>query len=195
MKQTLRAALLSSFFCAAIFATLVHAQQIDVAAGLDTIFAASDSLATGNHQPESLDGGAYPVVSADVLFHKHVGVQGEFAWRQGRGTYAPGELNIPFRPIFWDINAIWAPKMTKRISAELMAGLGRQSTRFYSGSNYSTSNHLMGDAGIGFKLYAWRHFFFRPEARLYLVNNNIEFSSAHALRYGMSIGYTFKPRD
>ena len=195
LKRTIRVALLLCLFCTAIFATLAQAQQIDVAAGISTIFAASDSLATGNHQPESLDGGAYPVVSADVLFYKHVGVQGEVAWRQGQGTYAPGELNIPFRPLFWDFNAIWSPKITKRISAELMGGMGWQTTRFYSGSNFSTSTHILGDGGIGFKLYAWRHFFFRPEARFYLVNNNLEFSSAHALRYGMSIGYTFKPRD
>jgi hypothetical protein len=184
-----------SFVCTAIFATLAHAQQIDVAGGLNTIFAASGSQATGNHQPQSLDGGAYPVVSADVLFYKHVGVQGEFAWRVSQGTYAPGELNIPYRPLFWDINAIWAPKISKRISAELMGGGGEQSTRFYSGSNYAASNHLMGDVGGGIKLYAWHHFFFRPEVRFYLVTNNLEFSSGHALRYGLSIGYTFKPRD
>lgn len=191
----MRVALLLSFFCTAIFATLAQAQQIDVAGGISTIFAASDSLATGNHQPETMDGGPYPVVSADVLFHGHTGVQGEYAWRWSQGTYAPGQLDIPFRPIFWDINAIWAPKIMNRISAEVSAGLGRQTTRFYSGSNYATSNHLMADGGIGFKLYAWHHFFFRPEARFYLVHNNLEFSSDHALRYGMSIGYTFKPRD
>jgi hypothetical protein len=195
LKRTLRVALLLSFICAAIFVSLAHAQQIDVAGGLDTIFAASGGQATGNHQSQSLDGGTYPVVSADVIFYKHVGVQGEFAWRVDQGTYAPGELNIPYRPLFWDINAIWAPKVSKRVSVELMGGVGEQSTRFYSGSKFAASNHLMGDVGGGIKFYAWRHFFLRPEARFYLVNNNLEFSSAHALRYGVSIGYTFKPRD
>ena len=172
-----------------------NAQQIDVAGGMSTMFAPSGSQATGNHQAQSLDGGYYPAVSADVIFYKHVGVQGEFAWRVGQGTYAPGELNIPYRPIFWAINGIWAPKITKRISVEVVGGAGRQSTRFYQGSSYAASNHLMGDVGGGIKLYAWRHFFFRPEARLYLVNNNLEFSSGHEIRYGASIGYTFKPRN
>lgn len=162
---------------------------------MSTIFAAAGSLATGNHQAQSLDGGYYPAVSADVIFYKHVGVEGEFAWRVGRGTYAPTELNIPYRPIFWAINAVWAPKISKRISLELVGGAGEQSTRFYSGSSYAASNHLMGDVGGGIKMYAWRHFFFRPEARLYLVKDNLEFSSARSLRYGASIGYTFKPRN
>ena len=35
-------------------------------------------------------------------------------------------------------------------------------------------------------------FFVRPEARLYLVNNNVDFSSPRVTRYGLSIGYTFK---
>lgn len=50
----------------------------------------------------------------------------------------------------------------------------------------------MGDVGGGIKVYAWRRFFVRPEARFYLINNNTEFSSGHALRYGLSIGYTFR---
>ena len=31
----------------------------------------------------------------------------------------------------------------------------------------------------------------RPEVRLYLINNNFEFSSSHLVRYGFSIGYAF----
>lgn len=194
LKRTLCVALLLSFVCAVVFANLAYAQQIDVAGGMSTIFAPSGSQATGNHQAQSLDGGYYPVVSADFLFYKQAGVEGEFSWRVSQGTYAPGELNIPYRPMFWNINGIWAPKISKRISMEVLGGVGEQSTRFYSGSSYAASNHFMLDVGYGIKMYAWRHFFFRPEARLYLVNNNLEFSSAHELRYGASIGYTFRSR-
>jgi len=53
-------------------------------------------------------------------------------------------------------------------------------------------NHFLGDFGGGVKLYPTNGgFFVRPEARVYVVNNNQEFSSAHATRYGVSIGYTF----
>jgi hypothetical protein len=50
----------------------------------------------------------------------------------------------------------------------------------------------MGDFGAGIKLYPKGGFFVRPEARLYLVNNNLYFSSPRVTRYGLSIGYTFK---
>ena len=49
----------------------------------------------------------------------------------------------------------------------------------------------MGAFGAGLKLYPKGGFFVRPEAKLYLVNNNLNFSSAYATRYGLSIGYTF----
>jgi hypothetical protein len=45
--------------------------------------------------------------------------------------------------------------------------------------------------GGGLRLSAFHALFVRPEAHLYLVNNNVEFSSGHAVRYGVSIGYTF----
>ena len=54
------------------------------------------------------------------------------------------------------------------------------------------SNHFfMGDVGGGIRIYAYRNFFVRPEIRLYLVHNNVEFSSSHPARYGVFIGYTF----
>jgi hypothetical protein len=184
----------------AALSMFAQAQRIDVAFGLSSISApAASAAASGNHQPQSLDGGAYLGGSVDALFFKNrtVGVQGEFNWKASKEIYLPTELNLPYRPIFWDVNAIWAPKLTKRLSLEMVAGVGAQNTRFYtgacSGSNcFASSNHLMADFGGGIKWYAWKHVFLRPEARLYLVNNNVEFTSAHALRYGASIGYTFR---
>jgi hypothetical protein len=49
----------------------------------------------------------------------------------------------------------------------------------------------MGDVGGGLKFYVYRSFFVRPEMRLYLIHNNVEFVSSRAFRYGASIGYTF----
>lgn len=198
MRPTLRLALFLLLACAAIpiFSTAACAQQIDVAGGGATFFAPSASGATGNHQNQSLDGGTYPVISADFLFFKNrtVGVEGEFSWRLGQSVYAPGGLDLDYRPLFYNVNAIWVAKVTKRFSLEVLGGMGAQSTRFYTGSGYAASNHLLFDGGGGIKFYAWRHFFFRPEARYYVINNNLEFSSSHALRYGASIGYTFRQR-
>jgi hypothetical protein len=200
LKQTLRVATLLSFACAAIFAlsTVASAQQVDFAFGLGTMDAPGASQAGSNYSPVSLTGGAYPSFSGDVLIHKRIGFQAELAWKASRAIY-PGP-EIPYRPLFWDFNAIYAPKLASHTELELLGGIGAESTRFYVGttcgafscSNFQSINHFMGHFGAGIKLYPARNFFIRPEAHLYLVNNNQEFSSARAVRYGVSIGYTLR---
>jgi hypothetical protein len=200
LKQTLHVATFLFSACAAIVAlsTVASAQQVDFAFGMSTVNAPDASQANGvDHQPVSLTGGAYPSFSGDVLIHKRIGFQGEIAWRASRAIY-PGP-EIPYRLLFWDLNAIYAPKVASHTELELLGGIGAESTRFYVGtfcnglfncSNFQSSNHFMGHFGAGIKLYPARNFFIRPEAHLYLVHNNLEFSSARAVRYGVSIGYT-----
>jgi hypothetical protein len=200
LKQTLRVATFLAFACAAIFAfsTVAHAQQVDFAFGMGTVDAPGASQAGSNYSPVSLTGGAYPSFSGDVLIHKRIGFQGELAWKASRAIY-PGP-EIPYRPLFWDFNAIYAPKLASHTELELLGGIGAESTRFYVGtvcgafscSNFQSSNHFMGHFGAGIKIYPVHNFFIRPEAHLYLVNNNQEFSSARAVRYGVSIGYTLR---
>lgn len=176
-------------------------QQIDIAVGVSTVTAPSASEASGNHTPQSLTGGAYPSFSADVVIFKNLGVQGEFAWKASRGIWQGVQ---PYRPTFFDFNAMYAPKLGDRAQLELLAGLGSEATRYYQPfqtcdfntcRNYVTLNHFMGHFGAGVKLYPTQHFFVRPEAHLYLVNDNQEFSSGRAVRYGVSIGYTFGGRQ
>lgn len=191
-------------FCYMIlgFIVLVPAAfaQVDVAVGLSTLSAPSGHSATGSYAPQSLTGGAYPSASVDFMLKKNFGVNGEIAWKAGRGNYL--NARQPFRPVLWDFNGIWAPQVNKFVVPELMAGIGAESTRFYNlpncGStgctNYTSSNHFMGHFGVGVRLYAKGNFFVRPEAHLYLVNNNVDFSSSRATRYGVSVGYTFGGR-
>jgi hypothetical protein len=179
-------------------AGLASAQQIDIAIGVGTTSAPEASqVPTINQPPVSLTGGAYPAFSADVLLFKQFGIGGNIAWRASQAT-PPGAQ--PYRPILWDIDGMWVPKLGKHAAAEFSAGIGAESTRFYSNiyncnyfscTNYTTSSHFMGQFGAGLKIYAHGGFFIRPEAHLYLVNNNVEYSSSHAVRYGGSIGYTF----
>lgn len=87
------------------------------------------------------------------------------------------------------------------LGVEGLAGIGAESVRFYAGTpscdiygnctNYVSSTHFMGDLGGGIRFYPYGNFFVRPEVRLYLVHNNVEFSSGRTVRYGLSIGYTF----
>ena len=200
MKSALRLALFLSFAWAAttFLASLAHAQQIDVGAGAYTLSAPSASAAFGDHEPQSLDAGVYPVFSADYLFHKRIGVQGEFSWNWSKPIYAPDFVNLPYKPFYYDFNAIYVSPLTKHhLGFELLGGVGVQNTRFYvsacSGSScFGTTNHLMIEGGGGIKYYFWRNFFFRPEGRYYFILHNVEFSSDHAIRYGASFGYTFR---
>ena len=96
----------------------VHAQQFDVAIGVGTLTAPSASSASGDHNPVSLTGGAYPVFSADLLLKGPLGVSGELAWRGSRNLYAGFQ---PYRPLFYDFNGIYAPKLGPHAAAEVMA--------------------------------------------------------------------------
>jgi hypothetical protein len=187
---------ISVFFATAVTA---HAQQFDAAFGVGTLSAPSAASATGDHFPQSIGGGTFLSFSGDYLFMHHFGVGGEVAWRATQNSY---QGVAPFRPIFYDFNGVYAPPLGKKAAVELQAGIGAQSTRFYQNfftcsgftgtcTNYTSSNHFMGHFGGGIRLYPFGNFFIRPEAHLYLVNNNFEFSSAHSVRYGVSLGYTF----
>jgi hypothetical protein len=205
LKQTKLCPALLFILAGAAFLALsgsAHAQgQLDFAVGLSTIAAPPGSDASGNHAPQSLTGGAYPSFSADFLLLTNFGVQGELGWKGGRGEWGGFQ---PFRPFFYDFNAMYQPKLARHTYLELLAGIGAQSTRFYtpnqicgqvSCQNYFSVNHFMGHLGAGIKAYPFGHnFFVRPEAHLYLVHDNQEFSAARAVRYGLSVGYTFGGR-
>ena len=177
------------------------AQQVDLAFGISTLTAPASSISNGLTFP-SEKGGAYPVFSGDFLLHRRLGLEAEVAWRASQNLYGGFQ---PYRPVFYAFNAIWAPHIAKPITAELMAGIGGESLRFYTGNvncsfvlgtctNYVSSNHFMGDFGGGIRAYFWHNAFIRPEVRLYLVHNNAEFSSGTAARYGVSLGYSFGGR-
>lgn len=180
------------------FSFAIAQAQVDLAFGAGTVSGQSASSAGANYSPENIGGGTYLNFTGDFIFWHNLGAGGEVAWRASQGQYAGGV--VPFRPIFYDFYGVFAPKLTKRIGAELKAGIGAESLHFYTGtascgnfgcSNYQGSNHFMGMIGGGIKLYATENVFIRPEVDMYLVHNNIEFSGPRAVRYGVSIGYTF----
>lgn len=202
MNPLLRAARVCLIALGALFvcSPLARTQQIDLAVGAGTLWGTRASQSDSGHSPVSLSGGSYFSASGDVLLHKRLGVQAEVAWKGDRGIYYAGGYNQHYRPFFYDVNAIWVAKRHGRLAPELMAGVGAQNTRFYKGTtgctftactNFVSSNHFMGHIGGGLKLYAFHNIFIRPEGHLYLVHNDVEFSSDHVVRYGVSLGYTF----
>lgn len=185
-----------------LLSSTAAAQQIDAALGFGTVTAPSAEQAGATFTPQTIGGGTFMTVSADVLPWKGFGFGGEVAWRAKQNLYGGYQ---PFRPIFFDFGAVYAPQLgSKRVAADLQAGIGVQSARFYTPTyncsftgctNYVSSNHFMGHFGAGLRLYATERFFIRPEAHVYLVKNNFEFSGSRSSRFGVSIGYTFRPSE
>lgn len=184
-------------FSIGVLDSRTQAQQIDVAFGGGSLSSSGGTFNNGFFLP-SEGGGAFVGFSGDVLFKGNLGIQAEVNWKGSQGLYAG---QVPYRPLLYDFNGIYAKRFTKYVGAEVLAGIGAESIRFYQGSyncdiygncsNYVSSTHFLGDFGGGIRLYPYGNFFVRPEVRLYLVNNNAEFSSGHPVRYGVSIGYTF----
>lgn len=193
MKKSTLAAV-AFLFC--FLVASASGQQLDAAFGVSTLSAPTGTTSGGLFFP-SQGGAAYPGFSADFLLRHRIGVEGEMFWRASQGLYGGYQ---PYRPIFYSFNAIWVPRITKNISAEVLGGIGGEDIMFYGILNcnnflgcttYASSNHFMGDFGGGIRAYFWHSAFIRPEARIYLINNNVEFSSGHAVRYGVSLGYSF----
>jgi hypothetical protein len=184
-----------------LFAISAYGQQFDAAFGASTITSSSATINNGLYFPSDT-GGTYPGFTADLLLRHRVGIEGELYWRASQNLYG-GTGSQPYRPLFYAFNAIWAPKLSKNFTAELLAGVGGEDVRFYGLVNcnnffgctsYASSNHFMGDVGAGLRAYIWHNVFVRPEVRVYFINNNVEFSSNTVVRYGGSLGYSFGGR-
>ncbi len=190
-----------ALFALGVTSTLAHAQRIDAAVGVGTILAPGASSASGSEYPVSLSGGVYPGFSGDVIFWKNLGVGAEINFRASEGVNYGGSVGVNYRPFFYNFNAVYSPKLANRTYLELVGGLGGLDTRFYECPDYDCnlgySNgvnsfaHFDVDFGGGVKFYVKRGLFIRPEARYYYIRNDTNFSSNHAARVGISIGYTF----
>jgi hypothetical protein len=193
-----------AFFATVIaFFALPHlaaAQQGDAMLGFGTIMSPGTSGCNEFTCPEK--GGLYPNISADVIFHSRIGMGFDAVWRGGDGNY--GGTGQPYRPILYDFNAVYQPRITKKVGLDLMGGIGWQSTRFYGYNNsfqceygygcYNTTTHFLVDVGAGLRYYVWGHVFIRPEAHYYSILNNTDvFNSGNVIRVGASIGYTIGP--
>jgi hypothetical protein len=193
-------AFIATLFAFSLLANLASAQQGDVALGFGALMSpeassCNSSLGTGLC-PEK--GGVYPSINADIIFHRRIGFGYEVAWRGGQGNY--GGTGLPYRPIVNDFNAVFQPRLNKKLGLDLSAGIGLQSTRFYSSTyscsyvsctNFTSSHHFLTDFGGGLRYYFWHHVFIRPEVRYYWINNNTaDFSSNNTVRVGGSLGYT-----
>jgi len=200
-------AFFATLFAFSLLASLASAQQLDAMLGFGTVAATGTSssacpvFSVTCVGPEK--GGLYPTISADVIFHRRIGFNFEASWRgkQGLDLANGGQY---YRPILFDFNGMYQPRLSKKAGVDLMGGIGWQSTRFYAynyttncvvfGSCYTSNNHFLVHIGGGLRYYLWGHMFVRPEAHLYhILNNSDVFTNNNVVRVGASIGYTIGP--
>jgi hypothetical protein len=180
------------------FAQFASAQQGDIFLGGGTLLSSSNSNSTF----PSEKGGLFINLGGDVVPFKHFGVNVETAWRATQGVYG-SDTGLNYRPILTDFNALYQPRLGKKLGLDLMAGIGAADTRLYEQgasqpgvSNYLSTDHFMEHLGGGIRYYVWRHVFVRPEVHYYHIqsNNSLSdngvFNSNNLVRVGASIGYT-----
>jgi hypothetical protein len=203
LRLSRRLALLPSTCAVLMLAVFAHSQQVDIAGGASTLFSSKSSSASQTFLPPPEKGGMYPSASADIILKNRFGFNAEIAFRAKQGLYNGYQH---YRPVFYDVNAVFAPRLGESASAELLAGVGGERVVFYNQYSscgaafpsgcltYVSSNHFLVHIGGGVSYYFRGNFFVRPEAHLYIVHNNFEFSSGNIGRVGVSIGYTFRPK-
>jgi hypothetical protein len=189
--------LVVTFAMVFMLGSAAQAQQFDLSFGVSGLTAPSS-----NATVQTIGGGAYPTFGLDFLFYHNLGVGFNAAFRAKQNLYQGFQ---PFRPFFYDVDLVYAPPLGKHAQLELSAGIGAESVRFYTPfltcgtftgcTDFVSSNHFLGQFGGGLRLYVTNKIFIRPEAHVYVVRNNFEFSGAQATRFGLSIGYSFKNQE
>ena len=184
-------------------ASFARAQQIDLAVSGSTLFSTQYSGTSQLYLPPPERGGTYAGGSLEYLLkHRRVGFNAELEVRKKDGVYNDYQK---YRPVFYDVNAVFAPRFGKRIIGDFMGGIGGETIRFQNPSfncGYAagcpihlSDNHILLHLGGGIRYYVWRSFFVRPEVHYYrIVHNAVDFYSDNEFRAGASIGYTFGPR-
>jgi hypothetical protein len=185
-----------------VYTGIACAQHVDVAVGGNTLWSSHNPSDAVGFLPPPIKGGVYPSATLQYIFPNRFGLNIEGSFRYNRTFYNGYQ---PYRPFLYDVNGVFAPRFTPKMSGDFMAGVGAQTVLFYNefagcgavggGCRVNiNSTHLLFHAGAGVRYYFWRNFFARPEAHWYYVVNNTQFHSDNVFRVGASVGYTFGSR-
>ena len=181
-------------------ASFAPAQQVDFAVGGSTLWSPKPLSASQAFLPPAEKGGTYAGASLQYLTERRWGLNVEGVFRAKEGLYNGFQH---YRPILYDVNAVYARRLANKTRGDFLAGFGGQTVLFYhttdctyaSGCSINVdSTHFLLHAGVGIRYYFWRTFFIRPEAHYYYIHNNFEFHSDHVFRIGASVGHTFGPK-
>ena len=162
-------------------------------------------------------------VGGDVMLWKRLGIGAAADFMPARANYGSpssalisslGATNanygqLLFRQAFYDVNAVFAPVNTKRVSVHLEGGIGDAHTGF--GINESgcvgvavcstaiqpigSSNHFDLHVGVGIAVYVTEHVFVKPEFDLHYATGLTNLFNSNLVPAGMVwVGYTFGER-
>jgi hypothetical protein len=180
---------------------LLHAQEVAAYLGFGGAHDGStgaqiETFSDGNLYKTPSLGGFFAHVGASVFVTKQLGVGAEISWKTSQGDYA----GIPYRPIFYNVDAIFRPAKytTKRLMPELRAGIGGARLHFIPVDDPScaqvpgcpASNHFQQHVAVATRWYLTNHLFLRPAFDLHHVDNFLEFGSDWVPQYSVGIGYS-----
>jgi opacity protein-like surface antigen len=178
---------------------------IDNASSLNAFGACTPNSGDANCESLSKLNGFFLGFGGDLMLYKHLGVGFEASLEPTRQTYGP--LNS--RQAFYDVNAIYAPIATKRVSLQLEGGVGGARTSFsFSESGCvgtavcTTSTEPIGSAthfqvhvGVGVQIFLTSHIFVKPEFDFHYVPGlTNQFGSDAVPEAMLWVGYSFGER-
>jgi hypothetical protein len=182
--------------------------QVDFGIGFGTnhVKAGSpiDTFGDGTLQKPPALGGFFMGVGANMMLWKHFGVGGEAVLQPNKPAYA----GVQARTTFYDFNAIYQPVSTKKVSAQLLGGIGGVNMRFYYNSQYCnalsgcssqnqylvSSNHFATHGGAALQFYVTDRVFLRPQFDERYVPNFTQFGSNLVLGGSVWLGYSLGDR-
>jgi hypothetical protein len=143
----------------------------------------------------------------DVMLWKHFGLGATAIVQPARSNYGP----LLSRQAFYDFNGVYRPVSTKRVSLEVVGGIGGAHTGFgisESGGCVGTavcvpattepvgsSNHFDIHAGVGVSLFVTEHIFIRPEFDIHYAPGLTDQFGSNLVPAGMVwVGYSFGDR-
>jgi hypothetical protein len=143
----------------------------------------------------------------DVMLWKRFGLGATADVQPARSNYGP----LLYRQAFYDINGIFRPVSSKRMTLQLEGGIGGAHTSFginQSGGCVGTavctpssiepvgsSNHFDIHAAASVSLYVTEHIFIRPEFDLHYAPGLTDQFGSNVVPAGMVwVGYTFGDR-
>jgi opacity protein-like surface antigen len=178
---------------------------IDNAASLNAF--GSCTLGSGDANCQSLPSlnGFFLGFGGDLMLFKRFGVGFEDSLQPSRQTYGP----LASRQSFYDVNGIYAPVATKRLSLLLEGGVGGARTSFSltesgcvgtavcstSTEPVGAANHFQAHVGVGLQIFLTQHIFIKPEYDFHYVPGFTNQFGSDAVQEGMVwVGYSFGER-